>query len=116
MLNKIKNLENKQDSFWKINFKKLVLFLALLAFVPVPVSFALAGGISTVLSSIPGMLYMIVMPLKFPFSLLIFSWSLLFFGQIFGYLFGGYALACLIYKLPSLIKSDIKGKVKEAGL
>ena len=97
MLNK-----KKRDSFLELNCKKLLLFLALLMFVPIPFSGGLVGGVAPLIEALLPMLMMgIGAIIYFKFGVFLF-----FFGQAAIYLFIEYSVGCLIYKLLRCIKKE----------
>lgn len=99
-----KNKKVKQDSFLKFNYKKLLLFFALLVFIPIPFSCGLAEGVAPLISALLPMLIMGVSALVY----LKFIGALFFLGQAAIYLFIEYSAGCLIYKLLYFIKKENK--------
>lgn len=96
-MDEVENIVEKCQIFFKVGPKKLVIFLGVVIFVPMPYSVLLGGGIKPIISSLPDILYA-----SFAF-LSYFSSSpgpsLYLFGEAILLLFLAYILACLVYKL-----------------
>lgn len=81
--------------FFGFNYKKLILFIAVLIFIPVPFNGGLVGGTEPIILALLPILVMAVGGVGYG-SL---YFSLFFLGEAIILLFSGYFLACLIYKI-----------------
>lgn len=91
---KFSKCAEKHKSFFRPNYKKLILFVAVLIFVPVPFSGGLFGGVAPIASALADLLPGAYFLLRDGSSFFFF-----FLGWTMGLLFVGYFLACLIYKI-----------------